>query len=50
MHRLLGAEVVKMFMTRDGRERIVMKYKLNPAAKSCPVIPSQALGAENANA
>ena len=30
IHRLLGAHVVKRFTTKDGRERIVMHYELNP--------------------
>lgn len=29
-HQLLGAHFVKKFTTRDGRERIIMEYKLNP--------------------
>ena len=31
VHRLLGAKIVNEFTTRDGRERIVMKYELDPS-------------------
>jgi len=29
IHRLLGAKVIRKFITRDGRERIVMEHNLN---------------------
>ena len=30
MHRLLGAKAVKEFVTKDGRLRVVMEYRLKP--------------------
>lgn len=36
VHRLMGARVVKVLVTRDGRERIVLEYGLSPPVTRIP--------------
>lgn len=36
VHRLMGARVVKVLVTRDGRERIVLEYGLSPPLGQIP--------------